>query len=159
MIIPPNPSAARAPNDQPANSQTPNGQAPKGLKHWLGFGISGTIAFVVDAGLLKLLLMTTTLPIGGARLLSISCAMVAGWLAHRRFTFNLQTAPTIAEFVRYAGVAWFAAAINYAVFTAILWMRPTLEPTIAVAFSALAAMVVAYLGMRFAAFHPKHTPD
>jgi putative flippase GtrA len=133
--------------------------APKGLRHWLGFGASGALAFIVDAGTLKLLLLTTALPIGGARLLSIAAAMVAGWLAHRRFTFNLQTAPSFAEFIRYAGVAWFAAVINYAVFTAILWAHPTLEPTIAVALSALAAMVVAYLGMRFAAFKPKHSPD
>jgi putative flippase GtrA len=130
---------------------------PKGIRHWLGFGASGAIAFVTDVTMLKLIVYLTPLPVNAARLISIAIAMVAGWLAHRRLTFNVQTAPSVQEFLRYAGVAWFAAAINYAVFVTILWFRPSLEPIIAAALSAGVAMVVAYLGMKFAAFRPRST--
>lgn len=133
-----------------------NDQTPTGLRHWLGFGVSGGIAFVTDAAILKLLQLGLGMPITIARLFSIAIATVAGWLAHRRFTFNMQTPPTLAEFGRYSGVAWVAATFNYAVFVAILWLRPALEPLIALAAAASAAMAVAYLGMRFAAF--KRTP-
>jgi putative flippase GtrA len=124
------------------------------LRHWLGFGVSGSIAFAIDIGVLKLLTTATTTPVNAARLISISVAMVAAWLCHRRLTFNVRTPPTVAEFIKYAGVAWVANAINYAVFVALLWASPTLEPTVAAALSAVVAMVAAYLGMRFAAFRP-----
>jgi putative flippase GtrA len=142
----------------PQRQATTTDHLPKGLRHWLGFGASGGIAFVTDVTILKLLALTTIIPVNGARILSIAVAMVAGWLAHRRFTFNVQTPPSLAEFIRYAGVAWVAAAINYAVFIAILWARPTLEPIIAAALSAGVAMVAGYLGMRFAAFRKPPTP-
>jgi putative flippase GtrA len=142
-------------------AEAANTQTPTGLRHWLGFGVSGSIAFVTDAAILKALQLGLSMPINLARVISISIATVAGWLAHRRFTFNMQTSPTVAEFVRYAGVVWVAAVFNYAVFVAILWWRPMLEPLIALAAAAIAAMVIAYLGMRFAAFKrsPSQTPD
>jgi putative flippase GtrA len=127
-------------------------QTPVGVRHWLGFGVSGSIAFVTDATILKALQLGAGMPVNAARVISIAIATVAGWLAHRRFTFNVQTAPSLAEFVRYAGVAWVAALFNYAVFVAVLWWRPALEPLIALVIAAIAAMVIAYLGMRFAAF-------
>jgi putative flippase GtrA len=130
---------------------------PTGLRHWLGFGVSGSIAFLTDATILKVLQLGFGMPVSLARVISISIATVAGWLAHRRFTFNMQTPPTAAEFMRYAGVAWVASTFNYAVFVAILWLQPALEPLIALFAASIAAMAVAYLGMRFAAFRRKPT--
>jgi putative flippase GtrA len=62
------------------------------------------------------------------------------------------TPPSVAEFLRYAGVAWAAAAVNYALFVAILLVRSETAPLVALVISSVAAMVFAYLGMRFAAF-------
>ena len=87
-----------------------------------------------------------------ARLIAISLAMVVAWLMHRTLTFAVTTPPSVAEFLRYAGVAWTAAALNYGLFVAILLARPGTEPLLALAVSAGAAMAFAYLGMRFAAF-------
>lgn len=125
--------------------------------HWLGFLASGAIAFTIDATITKSLIVFAGVPVLLARLVAISLAMVGGWLAHRRFTFALATAPTAAEFLKYAGVSWFSAAVNYVVFAAILFVRPVLEPVVALVFSSLAAMTVAYLGMRFAAFRNRPT--
>ncbi len=121
-------------------------------KHWLGFLISGAIAFAVDGATMKLLTHFFGMPILASRLIGITLAMVAGWLAHRHLTFRLATPPSITEFVKYAGVAWTAAAINYVCFAGILFVWPALEPLIALLASSAVAMGAAYLGMRFAAF-------
>ena len=81
--------------------------------------------------------------------------MVAGWLMHRTFTFAVQTPPSVPEFLRYAGVAWTAAAVNYGRVRADLLARPAIEPLAALVVSSVAAMVFAYLGMRFAAFRQR----
>jgi putative flippase GtrA len=128
----------------------PAGQTP--LRHALAFAISGVVALAVDGLVLKLLTVLAGLHPIAARVIAICLAMVAGWLMHRTFTFRSTTSPSVAEFMRYAGVAWTAAAVNYAVFAVILLARPATEPLVALVVASAAAMVFAYLGMRFAAF-------
>ena len=111
-------------------------------------------AFAADAAVLELLVALGMHPIA-ARLIAISVAMVAGWLMHRTFTFALQTPPSVTEFLRYAGVAWTAAAVNYGLFVLILLARPATEPLAALVVASVAAMLFAYLGMRFAAFRQR----
>jgi len=130
---------------------TPAGQHP--LRHGLAFVLSGGTAFAVDATVLQGLTALLGVPAIAARVAAIALAMVAGWLMHRTFTFAVATQPSVAEFVRYAGVAWSAAAVNYAVFVLLLLARPGTHPLVALVVSSIAAMVLAYLGMRFGAFH------
>jgi putative flippase GtrA len=122
------------------------------IRHGLGFLFSGTLAFLADAAILKLLTTLFDIHPIFARLVAVSGALVVSWLAHRRFTFQLAVPPTFPEFVRYAAVGWAAAAINYGVFAAIILARPGIEPLFALVLSSLVAMVFSYLGMRFAAF-------
>lgn len=122
------------------------------LRHWAGFVASGGIAFTTDAIILELLTRLAGTPPLAARLVGISCAIVTGWLSHRRLTFNLATPPTFKEFLAYAAVAWISCGVNYAVFAAILLWRPSTYPLIALVFASFVAMVFAYLGMRFGAF-------
>jgi putative flippase GtrA len=136
------------PRVQDNESDSP--QSP--LQHWLGFAVSGTIAFGVDALVLKVLTRLLGLSAPIARIAAISLAMCAGWLAHRRWTFVVKEPPSLAEFLRYVGVAWSAAAVNYVVFVVVLLARPVTEPLAALMVSSCAAMAFAYLGMRFAAF-------
>src|ERR1700716_292375 len=114
--------------DKP-NRLAPGGQHP--IRHGLGFLVSGGTAFAVDALVLQLLTALLGLHPSAARLVAISLAMVAGWLMHRTLTFAVLTPPSVAEFLRYAGVAWTAAALNYGLFVAILLMRPGTEPLVA----------------------------
>ncbi|HSR81418.1 MAG TPA: GtrA family protein [Hyphomicrobiaceae bacterium] len=130
---------------------TPAGQHP--LRHGLAFVLSGGTAFAVDATVLELLTALLGVPAIAARVAAIALAMVAGWLMHRTFTFAVARRPNVAEFVRYAGVAWGAAAVNYAVFVLILLARPGTHPLVGLVVSSIAAMILAYVGMRFAAFH------
>lgn len=131
----------------------PAGLSP--LRHGLGFFASGGIAFSVDALILKLLTAVFGVHPIVARLAAISIAMVAGWLAHRTFTFAVRARPSLAEFLRYAGVAWSAAAVNYGLFVLIILLRPTTEPLVALVVSSAGAMTFSYLGMRFAAFRER----
>src|SRR5690349_24508861 len=96
----------------------PAGQHP--VRHALAFLVSGGTAFAVDALTLKLLTAWIGVHPIAARVVAIALAMVAGWLMHRTFTFRAVSRPSAAELVRYAGVAWSSAAVNYAVFVAVL---------------------------------------
>jgi len=136
---------------------TPAGQHP--VRHGLAFLLSGGTAFAVDATVLELLTALLGMPAILARLAAIALAMVAGWLMHRTFTFAVASPPNVAEFVRYAGVAWTAAAANYAVFVLVLMARPSTHPLLALVASSAVAMVLAYLGMRFAAFRRPRPPQ
>jgi len=125
-------------------------------RHWAGFVASGLFALSVDATVLTL--MTRLFGIGPliARLAAISLAMVAGWLAHRRLTFDVRQPPSFLEFLAYAGVAWFSAGVNYAAFAAVMLLRPGTEPIAALVVASLVAMSVSYLGMRFGVFQDPH---
>lgn len=130
-------------SDQPAH---------RGLRHWLGFVASGGTSFVVDAGVFKLATWATSAPYWVARIGSIACAMVVGWLCHRTWTFAVTTPPNIREFGRFAGVAWSASVLNYAIGYFILFVRPSTEPLFAIFIAGICAMAASYFGFRFGAF-------
>ena len=133
-----------------ADTSAPRAQHP--VRHGLAFLISGGTAFLVDALVLKALTALAGLHPILARTAAIALAMVAGWLMHRTFTFRVAARPSVPEFLRYAGVAWSAAAINYGVFVLVVLVFEGVEPLLALLVSSAAAMAFAYLGMRFAAF-------
>lgn len=126
------------------------------LRHGGGFLVSGLIAFSVDALVLLSLTRWAGLDPFSARIIAIALAMVAGWLSHRRFTFNVVMPPTIGEFGRYAAVAWTAAALNYAVYAFILIFFPNITPLVAMVGATVVAMGFSYLGMRFGVFRNHH---
>jgi putative flippase GtrA len=123
-----------------------------GLRHWLGFLVSGVLALSTDVAVSTVLADGLGVAWPLARPVAIAVAMVVGFFAHRRLTFAKRGRPTLDEFGRYVAVAWSAAALNYAVFLGLLWALPTLMPQIAIIGAALVAMVAAYLGFRFAVF-------
>lgn len=117
-----------------------------------GFVFSGSLAFVVDVAVTRLLSEHAGVPWGVSRILAISTAMVVAWACHRRLTFAVEAAPTVAEFVKYAGVAWSAAALNYVVFLGFIWLLPAWDKTLAIAVASVVAMGYSYLGMRLGVF-------
>lgn len=125
------------------------------LRHWGGFLVSGLIALACDASLLQFGILVLGLSPLAARLIAISGAMVAGWLAHRRLTFSLTAPPTLGEFSRYSATAWMAAAINYIAFAAVLHVLPATHPLTALVFASILATFFAYIGMRYRVFRGK----
>ena len=117
-----------------------------------GFLLGGGLAFLTDAAVLLLLTRGLGLSPFLARPLSICVAMVVSWLINRTITFSQTVPPSIAEFGRFAAVAWTAQAINYGVFAAILLVMPSLEPVIALALACLVSMIVSFNGYKHGVF-------
>lgn len=132
------------------STAAPGAQHP--VRHGLAFLFSGSLAFLIDAAILKFLTAAFGIHPILARIVALSFAHVAGWLSHRRYTFRLATPPTLAEFLRYVGLQSTVALINYGIFVAVIVLRPQIEPLLALVVSSGVAMVFSYLGMRFAAF-------
>jgi putative flippase GtrA len=122
------------------------------LRHGLGFLVSGGVAFIVDALLLWLLTSLAGLHPIPARLVAIACAMVAGWLMHRTLTFAVRLPPSVPEFLRYAGVQWTVAAVNYALFVIVVLARPEIAPLLALVVATVVSVIISYLGLRFGVF-------
>jgi putative flippase GtrA len=123
------------------------------IRHWAGFVLSGGLSFLVDASVLGLLTAALGMHPLLARVFSVACAIVAGWLLHRTFTFRMTTPPTLAEFLRFAGLqSTVLVCVNYGIYAAILVLRPEFEPLLAMVVSSGVAMVFSYFGMRYAAF-------
>jgi putative flippase GtrA len=135
-----------------SKSATDSARDVPALRHWGGFLLSGLIALTCDAAILQLGILVFGLHPLAARLVAISIAMVAGWLAHRRLTFSLTTPPTLGEFTRYSAIAWTAASLNYVAFATVLYVSPRTHPLGALAIASILATFFAYIGMRYGAF-------
>lgn len=129
-----------------------SGEAQHGYRHWLGFIGSGLLSFVVDAGGMEALSSLAGWRAQTARLVSIPCAMVVGWLSHRTFTFAMTTPASFAEFARFVGAASSASILNYAVFWGILALWQGASSLVAVIISTGVATVASYFGFRFGVF-------
>ncbi len=126
----------------------------RNARHWLGFLGSGGTAFIVDAGITLALTQAGVNPFV-ARIIAIMLAMVVAWLMHRRFTFQVAAPPSMAEFLRFAAVAWSANALNYGIYALLLLALPALWPLAAMAASTGVAMIFSYLGFRLGVFREK----
>jgi putative flippase GtrA len=122
------------------------------LRHYGGFLLGGLCALAVDVGVLHVLTDFVGAPALAARPFSIMCAMVVSWWINRTVTFAVARKPSVAEFIQFAAVVWFAQAVNYAVFAAIMLTLPDTVPAVAVAAASLVSMCVSYMGYRFGVF-------
>jgi len=122
------------------------------LRHYGGFLFAGTLAFLADALVLVALTQLADFNPLVARLFAITTAMVVSWLLNQTITFRVGAPPSAREFVRFAALAWTTAALNYAVFAAVLLAVPGTHPLLALVISSLVAAVFAYICMRFAVF-------
>jgi putative flippase GtrA len=123
------------------------------------FAAVGLIGYFVDAGI----------TFAGARYLGLSpvlarppgfiVATIVNFTLNRSITFRRSRAPALRAFVRYCGVASAGLAVNYAVYSACVFLAPSLgvavTPAILPLFVAAgsgAAMALTFLGFRFYAF-------
>lgn len=122
----------------------------------LMFGLVGSVGFVVDAGVLALL-------IGGigpwwGRCLSFPAAVVTTWLLNRRLTFADRPSrhSRHGEFGRYFLVMCIGGAVNYGVYGLVLaLLGPAgLFPYLGLAAGSLAGMGVNLTLAHYAVFRP-----
>ncbi|MGI4876561.1 MAG: GtrA family protein [Janthinobacterium lividum] len=96
----------------------------RAMPAWTGqvirFGITGGLGFVIDAGVLWLLIRAGVSPYA-ARVASIACAIVLTWWLNRRMTFRTAAPPSWREFGAFFLQSLAGAAVNYAIYSAMLW--------------------------------------
>ena len=118
---------------------------------FLRFAIVGALGFVVDAGVLALVLHSGLAGFHAGRCLSFLAAASFTWALNRRFTFADRAASRGsrgAQWARYVAAMSAGAAVNYAVYALVLaWAGYTAL----IAPFAVAAGSIAGLGVNFSA--------
>ena len=128
------------------------------MKKLFRFLLAGSVGFVVDAGVLHLLLWYT--PVGPfiGRAVSIPSALLATWILNRNFTFGHSDRSLAAEGFRYGSVGLTSAMLNYAVFSSLLMTEPSLRPIIALTLGSAAATTFSFFGYSRFVFRHRQNP-
>jgi len=119
------------------------------------FGVGGAIGFVVDAGIVQLLVSKADANPYIARLFSFLCAATSTWLFNRRYTFPSRGGHTLfGEWTRYMTAMSFGFALNYATYALVVFYSSFVHawPSIAVAAGSLPGSLVNFTGARQWAF-------
>ena len=128
------------------------------MKKLFRFLIAGGIGFVVDAGILLLLLRFTPIGPFGARAIAIPSALLATWFLNRNFTFGHSERSLAVEGVRYGSVGITSALLNYALYSSLLVSEPTLRPIIALIPASAAATAFSFFGYSRFVFRRRENP-
>jgi putative flippase GtrA len=114
---------------------------------FLRFGLVGVAGFVVDAGLLRLLL-TAGLGYYSGRAISFLAAATTTWVLNRSFTFR-RDAPSafahpVTEWLSYLGLMLIGGVANYGAYALAVAFSETVQahPEIGVALGSVAGMVI-----------------
>jgi putative flippase GtrA len=122
---------------------------PVGLlsAQFLRFGLVGVVGFLVDAGLLRLLLHYG-LGYYGGRVISFLAAATTTWILNRSFTFRRDAPSAFAhpatEWLSYLGLMLIGGAANYGAYALAIATSETVRahPELGVALGSLAGMVI-----------------
>ncbi len=117
------------------------------MKQFLRFCVVGAAGFLVDAGILQVLVAGAHANPYVARIASFLAAASTTWFMNRRFTFEVRHKPTRAEWLRYLGFMVLGATVNYAAFAFCIafWTLADAQPWLGVAVGSVAG-----LGVNFA---------
>ena len=123
---------------------------PLRLSQLIKFGISGVIAFIVDASLFTVFSALGFSP-ALARLPSIFAAIFTTWAINRYWTFTTTKPPSLSEFLQYVLAMGLGLAINYGTFLLALATSETIRanPILGLALATIVAMSVNFLTARF----------
>jgi putative flippase GtrA len=127
------------------------------VKELLQFGMVGTIGFLVDSGVLLLLLHFGLNPYWG-RLGSFFIAVSCTWLLNRNFTFKDKKTTTFwTEWMKYVIANSMGAILNYGVY-AILLLKVVLVahwPVLGVAAGSIVGLLANYINSSLFVFKNK----
>jgi len=125
------------------------------------FGIGGAIGFVVDAGILQVLVVGLAWDRYTGRLISFLFAATATWIFNRHFTFHGPRRHSLfGEWTRYVVAMSGGFACNYAAYSALVYFynidRHAL--ILAVAAGSIAGMGVNFVGSRYWVYRHHRQP-
>ena len=125
------------------------------LRQFIPFCMVGVIGFVIDAGILALLVHGLELGPIWSRLVSFPCAMTVTWYLNRRVTFpHAVSNKPRQEWLRYAVVSMTGNLVNFIVYVACIRLSQIMYayPEIALAIAAIIALIFNYIGFSRYAF-------
>ncbi|MEM5501960.1 GtrA family protein [Ahrensia kielensis] len=120
------------------------------------FAVAGGSGFVIDIGVLFLLLHLTPLGPIIARIVSILCAMISNFFINRTFTFGQSERSLREEFIRYASVGAIGALLNYLIYVALLFLIPGFSPFLATFIGVIIVAIFSYFGYSRFVFNRKN---
>lgn len=123
------------------------------------FLIAGSIAFIVDASILTLLVELLGWPPTWSRVVSFPSAVTVNWLLHRTHVFEATDKPHT-EYLKFASVQALSASINLGIyFTSVLSIAFMARwPIVPLIIGSVLAMFVTYLcNSRFVFTQPART--
>lgn len=120
------------------------------MRRFAFFCVGGGLAFLVDAGVLHLLVGPGGLDPYLARLCSFMSAVTTTWLFNRSFTFSpgrVRGWALLHEWARYVPSQLGGFAVNYAVYAAMVWSLVLVRqwPVLGVAAGSVAGLLVNYV--------------
>jgi putative flippase GtrA len=119
--------------------------------HILRFGVTGLAGFLVDAGVLALMVHWIGADPFTGRTVSAPIAIVFTFVCNRYWSFATLNKPSIgSSFASYVSTQGAGFLCNFAVYSLVL--LSVSSPIVALAIASAAAMFVNYLGARFLAF-------
>jgi putative flippase GtrA len=129
---------------------------------FLRFGIVGGLGFLVDTGILYLMLALGLDRYSG-RIFSFLGAATATWLLNRSFTFRRDSPSDqhpAGEWLAYLGLMAIGGLVNYGVYAAAVtfWDLAHRHPVIGVAFGAVAGMAINFWSAKTMVFERKVRP-
>ncbi|WP_433704333.1 GtrA family protein [Paraburkholderia sacchari] len=123
-------------------------------RQFIRFAIAGGIGFIVDAGVLYLILPLGCGPYWG-RLVSFLCAAFSTWQLNRRLTFEpIQGKSAWREWHEYLLAMAFGGACNYVTYVLALQALPPARwsPIAAIAAGSLAGMIINFASAKLWVF-------
>lgn len=134
---------------------------PGGLMRALRFLATGGVGFLVDAGVLSLLLATTSIGPILARCISFPVAFVVTWLLNRSWSFGDRPRPKLGiELGAYSAVQGIGFAINFGAYSFLVsdGLGVLAPPLVALFVGALISAVVTYLLLNSGLYRKARTP-
>ena len=116
------------------------------MKRLALFAIAGGGGFLIDAGVLWLMLNFTPAGPFLARAVAIVIAMNFTWFFNRSYTFGASVRSVTREGMRYGTVGAVTALTNYGLYAGLLFSMPLLQPLAALVFASIGAMGLSFIG-------------
>ena len=121
---------------------------------FLRFCAVGAVGFVIDAGILQLLVWGIGANPYVTRIISFLAAASATWWMNRHYTFQVEHRATHAEWARYVMFMVLGALLNYGAFAISItaWDLARAQPWLGVAVGSIAGLGVNFLTSRLLVF-------